>query len=105
MSNPDVVLDELHKKVKSLPGVLNVTLAPEIKDGVPTGKKALVVYVEKKRPCAELAPSEILPEEVDGIPVDVVEVSPQDFKVGQTSVTKKPPSIQKVLTNGAKNHE
>ena len=51
-------------------------MAPGIctREGKPTGEACLVVYVERKVPEAHLAENEILPSEIDGVPIDVVEV-------------------------------
>ena len=51
------------------PGVLTVRPGYEFADGRLTGRSAIVVTVDRKR--ARVAPAQRLPEEVDGIPVDV----------------------------------
>jgi hypothetical protein len=43
-------------------------------DGEYTGEVALVVMVREKLPSTEVEPEDLLPEEIDGIPVDVQEV-------------------------------
>jgi hypothetical protein len=42
--------------------------------GQPTVDIAVVVMVTKKVPSKELAPQDIVPDEIDGVPVDVQEV-------------------------------
>src|SRR3989304_5844041 len=54
-----------------------------LRRGEPTGEVALVVMVNKKVPDAELAPHELIPKELDGIPVDVLEVG--DLRAGNLS--------------------
>jgi hypothetical protein len=56
------------------PNVIGVAQGVRIKGGKPTGEPCLVVYVEKKIPPEELDASALLPSEIEGIPVDVVEV-------------------------------
>jgi hypothetical protein len=56
------------------PNVVGVADGIRTKGGKPTGERCLVVYVERKIPRAELEKSEILPSDIEGIPVDVVEV-------------------------------
>lgn len=56
------------------PNVVGVATGIRARKGRPTGERCLVVYVERKVPSAKLAEHEILPREIDGVPVDVVEV-------------------------------
>ena len=56
------------------PNVVAVSEGIRTKLGRPTGERCLVVYVERKIPRAQLEPSQILPTEIEGIPVDVVEI-------------------------------
>jgi hypothetical protein len=42
--------------------------------GRKTGEVALVVMVDHKVPRAQLAPGDVIPSEIDGVPVDVQEV-------------------------------
>ena len=44
------------------------------KGGIRTGAVALVVMVKQKLPQAQLAPGDVIPAEIDGVPVDVQEV-------------------------------
>jgi hypothetical protein len=37
------------------------------------GEVCLVVWVKKKLPKSQLGPDQLLPEEIEGVPVDVVE--------------------------------
>lgn len=56
------------------PHVVGVTEGIRMKRGKPTGKRCLVVLVEQKIPADRLDPAEVLPSEIDGVSVDVVEV-------------------------------
>jgi hypothetical protein len=56
------------------PHVVGVSEGIRTKQGKPTGEHCLVVLVERKIPAGELDRGELLPDEVEGIPVDVVEV-------------------------------
>ncbi|MFB3131294.1 MAG: hypothetical protein ACE10K_02095 [Rhodothermales bacterium] len=55
------------------PNVVGVDEGIRTKDGVPTGERCLVVYVERKVPRDQLTGAEILPGEIEGVSVDVVE--------------------------------
>lgn len=63
-----------------LPNVVGVGVGLRIRRGEPTGEVALVVMVNKKIPDAELAPDQVIPRELDGVPIDVLEVG--DLKAG-----------------------
>ena len=54
--------------------VVGVGVGYRYQQGKPTGTLALVVMVRRKVPRHELAPQDILPTEIEGIPVDVREV-------------------------------
>lgn len=57
-----------------LPNVVGVGVGLRMRRGKPTGEVALVVMVSRKVPDADLAPDQLIPSELDGIPVDVLEV-------------------------------
>lgn len=42
--------------------------------GIQTGRVGLVVMVSQKLPRSSLSPDDLLPREIDGVPVDVQEV-------------------------------
>jgi hypothetical protein len=58
------------------PNVVGVAIGSRMRQGAPTGEPCLVVYVERKLPPDQLAEGELLPAEVEGVPVDVVESGP-----------------------------
>ncbi len=46
------------------------------KDGQYTGRIAIVVMVDEKVPLSQLAPEDVIPQELDGVPIDVQELGP-----------------------------
>jgi len=78
----DVSDAELDKTIQShlstfrKPGVLTVRPGYEIAGHQLTGKRAVVATVRAKTPLADLDPSEVLPDQVGGVPVDVRQASP-----------------------------
>jgi len=70
---------ELRERAKDrllqIPGVVAVGFGlKEVGDEL-TERRALRVYVEAKKPLDELAPDEVIPDEVEGVPTDVVTIS------------------------------
>jgi hypothetical protein len=55
------------------PNVVGVADGIATRRGEPTGEQSIVVYVSRKVPAGELAADAVLPTEVDGVRVDVVE--------------------------------
>ncbi|HTN70841.1 MAG TPA: hypothetical protein VMO00_07105 [Methylomirabilota bacterium] len=68
------VLSQQEAALMSFPNVLGVAEGIRTKGGKPTGERCLVVYVSRKILKSKLREKEILPREVDGVPIDVVEV-------------------------------
>jgi hypothetical protein len=58
------------------PNVISVATGIRTRSGKPTGEPCLVVYVECKLPRKRLAAKDLLPSDIEGIPVDVVETGP-----------------------------
>ncbi|RME76258.1 MAG: hypothetical protein D6784_06210 [Chloroflexi bacterium] len=56
------------------PNVVGVGIGFKMEHNRPTDTLALVVNVKQKLPAAELSPDDILPTELEGVPVDVQEV-------------------------------
>lgn len=54
--------------------VVGVGIGLRRRNGQPTGELALIVSVTRKVPRAELAPEDLIPSELEGVPVDVQEV-------------------------------
>lgn len=61
-------------ELMSKANVVGVGVGFELKGGQKTDTVAVVVMVRRKLPLAQLAPQDVLPEELDGVPVDVQEV-------------------------------
>ena len=55
------------------PNVVGVADGIRMRDGKPTGEPAIIVFVERKVPRQDLTDSDLLPAEIEGVPVDVVE--------------------------------
>ncbi len=55
------------------PNVVGVADGIATRGGEPTGEQSIVVYVSRKVPASELAADAVLPTEIDGVRVDVVE--------------------------------
>ncbi len=62
--------DELMGKAN----VVGVGVGLRQRGGVRTREVALVVMVRRKVPRAQLAPADVIPTEIEGVPVDVQEV-------------------------------
>jgi hypothetical protein len=58
----------------SYPNVVGVGVGLRQVNGLQTDKVALVVMVNKKIPVEELKQKDVLPSEIEGVPVDVQEV-------------------------------
>jgi hypothetical protein len=60
-------------RLRAYPNVTGVGVGFKEVGGVRTDTVAVRVYVARKVPVAELASEDVLPREVDGVPVDVIE--------------------------------
>lgn len=67
-------------RLKSFPNVVGVGVGHELVGGKSTGRVAIRVYVRKKLPKDQLAPGAILPDTLEGLPVDVIE---DEFRIHQ----------------------
>jgi hypothetical protein len=56
------------------PNVVGVGVGLCLRDGKPTGEVGLVVLVRSKLSASELSPDDIIPSEIQSVPVDVQEV-------------------------------
>jgi hypothetical protein len=82
-------------RLRSFPNVVGVGVGHEIVGGKRSDRVAIRVYVRKKLPKDQLAPDAVLPDTLDGLPVDVIEdefrihadrLSANTFLVGGISV-------------------
>lgn len=60
-------------QLMAYPGVVSVGVGLRQRDGALTDEVCIVVMVRHKRDPASLPPSEVLPREIEGVPVDVQE--------------------------------
>jgi hypothetical protein len=81
----------VHAQVKqqllAIPGVIAVGIGPKITNCQAVGELAIVVGVDNKRPPGEIPPAELIPESVQGIPIDVTEMGRP--KIGVDSYNDK----------------
>jgi hypothetical protein len=59
-----------------IPGVFSVGLGSKLVNGIRTGELAFSILVLEKKPLAMLAPHEVIPAEIEGLPTDVLESQP-----------------------------
>jgi hypothetical protein len=81
---------DLWKKIKKYQNVVGYSskLQPRIRAGkVIPEEKCIRIYVSKKVPINQLKATEVLPKEIDGVPVDVVEVG--ELRALSVDKTKK----------------
>jgi hypothetical protein len=64
------------KQLMRFPNVRSVDIGYEFTEGRPTDRLAIRVHVDQKQLEEELAPAERLPDEIDGVPVDVIQSNP-----------------------------
>jgi hypothetical protein len=62
------------ERVRGLPHVRSVGVGLRVRGGKPTGELAFRVYVDTKVLRAALAPGDVIPDNVEGIPIDVIEI-------------------------------
>lgn len=66
-------LYQAKRLINSLEGIRGVDFGVIYKDGRRTNGRGLRFHVERKRPMGSLAPDQIIPKEILGIPCDVIE--------------------------------
>ncbi|HSO27924.1 MAG TPA: hypothetical protein VLS48_07615 [Anaerolineales bacterium] len=62
-------------RLMQMPNVVGLGIGYRMSQGVRTDQIALIVLVRAKQPLSTLETEEILPRELEGVPVDVQEVS------------------------------
>lgn len=68
---------EAHREaLMALPNVIGVGIGLKRVKGLTTGAVGLVVLVRQKVPAKELEEKDLIPAEIDGVPVDVQETGP-----------------------------
>lgn len=76
MARISEVQDKREAEVLAMDNVVGLAAMPQMKSGKPTGTWTLTVLVEKKLPKTKVAKESLVPEKIDGVPTDVVEVGP-----------------------------
>jgi hypothetical protein len=71
------ILKRHEEELKAFEGVHYVDVGYEFEDGKPTDKLAIRVHVHAKKLESELRPSQVLPHEIEGVPVDVIQSNPE----------------------------
>lgn len=75
------------------PAVTGVGLGGRERDGRPTGEIVLKVFVERKRPLADLTSGEVLPDRFEGLGVDVGELSAGRLHRASVVDDPEPPTL------------
>ncbi len=81
------ILDELMRTNPNIVGYSS-TLKDELVNGKPSGRKAIRIYVVKKKPKSRLPRDQILPDVLEGYPVDVMEVGRPKLLQSSTTPTE-----------------
>jgi hypothetical protein len=93
MAEPDYmdIKERAAPRLLALPGVHAVGVGAKQVDGKRTEDVAIAVFVEHKRPLAEVPADERVPEQIEGVKTDVIEMPvPQTIQVpGQLFGTKR----------------
>ncbi len=78
------VKKDAQARLRSIPGVHAVAVGPKVVGGQSLQEHAVIVYVEHKRPAAEIAADELIPAAIDGVKTDVKEEEiPRLFETAQ----------------------
>lgn len=67
------VMQAVAGRLRAYPNVNDVGVAFKEVGGDPTDQVSIRVYVDRKLPRAQLADEDVLPSEVEGVPVDVIQ--------------------------------
>jgi hypothetical protein len=70
------VLRKAKKAIKSIKGVWDVGIGFKMVDGTLTSTPSIVVLVTDKLPISDLDETDLIPENIEGVPIDVVESNP-----------------------------
>ena len=100
MDKIDEIINKTYKILRHYKNVLNIAKGTKWTNGKDTGEPCIVVYVKKKQ--KRISPKHKIPEVIEGVKTDVIELSTKDFKMGKTKVSKLPPEIQKRIAGGVK---
>src|SRR5687767_11201798 len=70
------IKDRAAERLLTIPHVNAVGIGGRNKGGKPTGTIAIKVFVTRKKPAADVPPEELIPESIEGVPTDVVQMGP-----------------------------
>lgn len=84
--------DRARDRLTPIPGVRAVGFGRKEVGGRLTDDRALRVYVDAKKPLAEVAPGEAIPAEIDGVPTDVLTI-PRGRAFGTQDTQRHSPLI------------
>ena len=112
MADPQEVLARHFQELMRHPHALNTGISTKWIGGVDTKIPCITLFVDKKVPedpeeakklgLEPLKPEQIAPQKIDGVPVDVVEFSTEDWVLGETEVSKRSPSTQRRIARGVR---
>jgi len=68
------VRNQYEEFLREKANVVGVGVGLQMKGGKPTGEIAIVVLVREKVPADQLAPEDVLPAQLEGVPIDVHEI-------------------------------
>ena len=106
--NLDKIAETLEKhfdKLRKMKNVLNLGMGTKFTNGRDTGRPSIIVFVAKKQPLIQLNPEDVIPQFLDEVYVDVVELSTTDYELGHTNPSRLSPSIQRKIASGVKNEQ
>lgn len=69
------VKERVEDDLVAQPGVVGVDIAEKETEGRRTGELSIVVFVEKKRPMEDVPADQQVPEQIEGVPTDVQELT------------------------------
>lgn len=68
------VKEQYSETLLGKPNVVGIGVGLREKGGEYSDEIALVVFVSKKVPSAEIDPADLIPNEIEGVPIDVQEI-------------------------------
>ena len=91
-----------HPELRTIPGVMNTRVATKWVEGKDTGAVSINLYVFKKKKLKGLKKTDRAPTSIEGIPIDIIELSSPDFKLTDTWPSRQPPEIQRRIAGGVR---
>jgi hypothetical protein len=68
------IKEKYERMLLSKANVRGIGIGLHMREGQPTGGVSLIVMVSRKVPASQLAPDDLIPKEIEGVPIDVQEV-------------------------------